>query len=549
MSEQVRPPGAPEEGSTLWRKVHRATPLIKSWQVLVGLTVALAFYTIDDIIMGLQEFQFPGLVIIAIVLGAIVVVLAVSLVYSYFAWRRTAYAIGEDAVYFHKGIFFRSQRHARLNRIQGVDISRPLLGRLVGLSSLVIEAAGGADSKVVIEYLKDEEAERLRTEILARAAGLSALTAPSVQPIVQPSVQRGRAVGQAGAPEGAAGEGAAAEGANGEGAPAQWQEGTGAGPVTPVFARAPERVVYELPAGQLVKSLLFSGSLISMVVIGVIGVVLAAFFTEGWGALVLLPLVFTAGAVMWTQFSGHFGHTMAISPDGIRLRHGLLTTTSQTIPPGRIQAIRLSQPLLWRRLGWWRLEMDVAGYGPDAGDSGNDISKNVLLPVAPREIALEAVWIVQRDLGVDDPDAVLSAGLTGRLGDAGFLHSPRSARWVDPISWKRNGLLITRTVMLMRGGRITRRLVFVPHERTQSLAAAQGPLQRRLRVATFEAHSVPGPILPKVQHLPEDLAMSVLADQASRAREARAKEGPEEWMRRVSDTTPIVSDTTPIMDE
>ena len=49
------------------------------------------------------------------------------------------------------------------------------------------------------------------------------------------------------------------------------------------------------------------------------------------------------------------------SPDGIRIRRGLLGTVAETIPVPRIQAIRMVEPLLWRPLGWCRLEVDVAG--------------------------------------------------------------------------------------------------------------------------------------------------------------------------------------------
>ena len=76
----------------------------------------------------------------------------------------------------------------------------------------------------------------------------------------------------------------------------------------------------------------------------------------------VLPIVFGLGAYVFSRFSGGFGFTGAISPDGIRLRHGLLETRSQTIPPGRVQAIRIQQGLLWRAAGWWRVEVNVAGY-------------------------------------------------------------------------------------------------------------------------------------------------------------------------------------------
>jgi putative membrane protein len=73
--------------------------------------------------------------------------------------------------------------------------------------------------------------------------------------------------------------------------------------------------------------------------------------------------------------------------------------------------------------------------------------------------------------------------------------------------------------------------VLVPAERTQSLGLAQGPLQRRLRLATLVAHSTPGPVSPAVQHLDEMVAAALLDELARRAASARAASGPEQWMQ------------------
>lgn len=491
----------PPEGSSEWRTVHWLTPLVNAWQALTALIVIVLFNSIEWIGDLIAEIELPPIAIIAlIIIGFIVVFTLIALTYSYFAWKRIRYAVSDDAVFYHSGIFFRSQRHARLNRIQGVDINRPLLGRMVGIAAVSIETAGGAQSNVQVKFVKDEVAEALRAEILARAAGLSAS---------QPDAADG---------------------------------GT-----APVFQTAPERVMYQVTPGMLISSLLRSGVFYTM--LGVIaGVVALGIIAESFGALAgLIPTVLIAAGVLWQRFAGEFGFTLAISPDGLRTRTGLLTTKSKTIPPGRIQAISLVQPLFWRSKDWWRVKINVAGYGvPDGSNSGDmtsALSDGVLMPVGPRSDAMNAVWLVLRDLGVDNPAEVMDAALTGTLADGGFLHSPRESRWVDPIKWKRNGLLITRTAMLMRGGRILRSLVIVPHERTQSLKISQGPWARRLHLAQFRADSVSGSVVPYVEHLPEMTALQILREQAWRAREARALEGPEEWQRRVG--VPAHGEATP----
>lgn len=515
----VDPGAAPPPDSPLWRRVSKFTPVIKSAQVVAALLAALTFYALDDILGSFDLLRDSVWMVIGVIAGAIVVTIVIVLVYSQIAWRYMAYAISDSSVHFRKGIFFRTQRDARLNRIQGVDIVRPLLGRLVGLSSLVIESAGGANSNVTIEYLPDDEAERVRAEVLARAAGVKAQVA-GYAPGATPGA-RARPMGPTVGPDG--------QPIFYGNAPAQFQS-------------APERLLFEIPVGMLVGAMLRSIWLVVAAAVLVVLIALTVTFRDPGFLFVMIPVGLSVAGGFWAYFSQYFGHRVSISQDGLRIKRGLLTTQAQTIPPGRVQAVQLTQPLFWRGRDWWEVDINVAGYVNEGNDNSQVGQRNKLIVAAPRDVALRAVWLIQRDLGVDDATvpATLDAALTGRGDDGGFLPSPRSARWLDPISWRRKGLLITRTVLLMRRGRITRRLTLVPHERTQSLAVWQGPIQRKLGLASFEAHSVSGPVGTKAKHLPVGAAFHILGDQAERAKMARAKEGPEEWMRRAATVTPIM---------
>jgi putative membrane protein len=82
---------------------------------------------------------------------------------------------------------------------------------------------------------------------------------------------------------------------------------------------------------------------------------------------------------------------------------------------------------------------------------------------------------------------------------------------------------------------LVRELDVVPHARTQSLGLEQGPVQRRLGLATFALHSTQGPVSPSVRHLAGADAAALLHEQARRARTARADhtvEGDGRWMVR-----------------
>ena len=72
--------------------------------------------------------------------------------------------------------------------------------------------------------------------------------------------------------------------------------------------------------------------------------------------------------LVWRRFNQEYKLTVAAAPDGLRLRSGLVALNAETIRPGRVQAVRLVEPFLWRRLGWCRLEVDLAGRQKRKGE-------------------------------------------------------------------------------------------------------------------------------------------------------------------------------------
>ena len=115
--------------------------------------------------------------------------------------------------------------------------------------------------------------------------------------------------------------------------------------------------------GRLLASVFLS--LVTIVVIGTVAVlaVLDQFEpkTAAAAAGVLAVYLLSAAGVIWRRLSGQYAFIAVEAPEGVRIRRGLLQTISETVPYGRIQAVRQVEPLLWRPFGWCRLEVDVAG--------------------------------------------------------------------------------------------------------------------------------------------------------------------------------------------
>ena len=269
-------------------RLHPLSPVARGWQVIAALLV----------VVGQQYARGSGWPWSLLPFAVLPVVFG----FLYLSWSRTSFRIDRDELRIDSGVLSRRSRHLRLDRLQAVDVVRPVAARMLGLAELRLEVAGGSSAEAPLAYLSEERARRLRAELLARAAGIAADT-----------------------PE------------------------------------APERPLVQVPLGTLLVSMLISGSTLFGVAGAVAVVAASAYFDQPAILAALVPEAVGFVQHWFRHFSTYFDFTVAESPDGLRLRHGLLSHRSQTVPPGRIQAVRITHPLCWRPLGWVRLEVNVAG--------------------------------------------------------------------------------------------------------------------------------------------------------------------------------------------
>ncbi|PZF81802.1 PH domain-containing protein [Jiangella anatolica] len=430
-----------------FRRLHPLTPLLRGWGFL-ALAIGLGG---QDALRSGEMGRF-GLTALAFAV--------VGMIAGLLSWWFTRYGFDGDALRIDSGMLNRRSRRVRLDRLQAVDINRPLAGRLLGVSELRLEVAGGGKAEAPLQYLAVDDAVRLRAELLARAAGIDADT-----------------------PE------------------------------------APERVVHEVPLDRLMWSTVLSGAFVAGVVF-IAGIGVAFLFFRDSDITIgllssMLPGVIAIGAALWAQLGRNFAFVLAESPDGYRIRKGLLDTQHQTVPPGRVQGVAMRQPLLWRGKGWVRLDVDVAGYGGESSDDSQRTS--TLLPVATYE---EAAEVLRQVLPGSDP---LSVPLT---------HAPRPARWLRPFGWKKLAYGVDEHVVVVREGVLYRNLTAVPHAKTQSVRIVQGPVQRRLGLASVHVDTTPGPVDAVIAHRRPEEARAIAEEQAERARLARKADVPEQWMAR-----------------
>ncbi|MET3810019.1 PH domain-containing protein [Arthrobacter sp. UYEF3] len=475
-----------------WRRVHPASPFVRGWVALAALFFFFGRDAFERLLRGDPIFderfaeRAPWLLIGG---GAVLLLTVLGYVLS---WYFTRYQVADGYVRVNTGILFKQQRQARVDRVQAIDVLQPLLARIFGLAELRFDVADAGKSAVQLAYLPIGEAKELRATILAQAAG---------------------------------------------GPPMPAQPGEPAQPAA-AAVEAPEHAVLTVPPSRLAGSLLLSEQSVGIVIGAAASVVLSAVTDNRGFYFYLIPAGLGLVAAYWNSFIKGYNFTAAVSPDGIRLRYGLLDTQAQTLPPGRIQALRVSQPPLWRIFGWYRIQVNVAGYGTE-GSQGQASSRTTLLPVGTLAEVLSMLPLVLPDPGTPDPVGVFTAGLKGIAPaagkpdrDGGFVTTPRRARLLSPLGWRRNGFTATDTVLFIRSGRWWRHLVLVPHQRTQSMSLQQGPLARLFGVVDLVLHTTAGPVAPRLIQAGLEEGRALLDAQSARARTARKRQHSEHWLAR-----------------
>ena len=425
------------------RRLHPVTPLRRAWAP-VAVLIGWAVHDPDQAQRQLTRLTTTTLLI------ALAVLVPAAALYGFLTWWYTHFAVTDSELRIRTGLVFRRTAHIRLERIQAIDVTQPLLARVAGVAKLKLDVVG-ADKKDELAFLGAEEARALRAELLARAAGFAPETAHEV-------------------------------------------------------GEAPSRELLRVPPRVLAVSLVLTGATWgSLAAALVVPTVLWLVTQSAWTVLATaVPLVGAAGAASVGRFVTEYDWTVGESPDGLRLDHGLLDRAHETVPPGRVQTVRLVEPLLWRRRGWVRVELDVAGS-----------SNSVLLPVAPREIAESVVARVLPGVTVPPREALA--------------RPPRRAGRCVPLWWRGHGLAVTDTVFAARSGLLSRSLALVPHAKVQSVRLTQGPWERRWDVADVHVDTGAGKtVSARLRDAGE--AAELLRTQAERSRTGRRDARPDRWM-------------------
>ena len=492
-------------------------------------------------------------------------VLMLILVGGSIDWWFTRYSLDDLAIHRRSGFLFKKNRTIRLESVQSVDISRPLVARLLGLSELRFEVADGSSEALHIKYVSARKAEVLRRTAMAsinllrsEAAGrpvdvlpgsmqISAERMPDADQLHQPfeasyEASYGAPV-QDGTQQAAPQQGIQHPGTQQPSTQYPGASRRGARMPMPVVADPSQPPIFRISNMRLIASIMLEHLVWLVPVVSfMLGAAVFAAVVSGESPFFIfmamlpgtfVPLLGYLGT-LWARFDGAANFKITPSGQGgVTLRYGFTGTHTQNVMVERIQALAVEQSILWRVFGWYRIKMTIAGIGVEQNDNQKLVTRNVALPVGNRQetlmvlrLLLPALDEAQAQVLLDTADGSLKSQ---KPQVPAMIVTPSSARWMDLLTWKRNGVTTvgytagsvqasTRIdsdaarssvsehtrgdLLLIRGGYFIRTLSIVPVSRVLSVSRGQGPLQRAFGCASVHFGTVPGPVRTLMMHLP-----------------------------------------------
>ena len=418
-----------------YQRVHRLTPLLRLWSVILALIAAFALNVnmaaLRDIFAFITgEHRGEALRDTALALAGFIAVCAVVWLVSGLWWRRMGYRLGAEELSLRRGLLSVQLRTARYDRTQAVDVVEPVIARLFRLAAVRVETAGGQSSVIEIAYLKKSDAEALRDDILARVHGapISQTETPAEEPALVPEIPIARS----------------------------------------------------LIAAALRTSTLFLAGFLILVVVTRLPLSTA------------LPILVGALPNAWNVLDSSWRYTARTDGEVLNITYGLADRRRQSIRLDRIHAVQITQPFLWRPLGWYEVRVSVAGYGASA--SGKASGSTRILPVGTLAQARQFL----------PADA------------APTYASPARAKWVSPLDYRQQTVALNGDYVIVRNGRLNRRIKAIHTSHIQELTYRRGPISQALGLATVGLDLVQGPVRMDARNLTLADAAALLARLRSR---------------------------------
>ncbi|MFI5384601.1 MAG: PH domain-containing protein, partial [Fimbriimonadales bacterium] len=400
--------------------------------------------------------------------GIFVLMSAFALVGPVLHYFSTRFYIEADALVISSGFVWRKRRTIPLARIQNVNVQRTIWHRLLGAASVKVETAAGRKSEGDLTALSLEDANKLQAVLLQRR-GLE----PPVVDAVRPP---------------------------------------------PLYALSPRQVFL---AGVL-------GNRVAYIVAGIFSVFQfdrsetlfrpVKRYLEGLspvaaivaGAIAFFGLIVVGWLVSIAMSATRFwGFRIDKHERGLLLTHGLITQFRTIVPVGRIQSVRIVEPILFRLFGYCEMYAETAGTF-DKKDVG---AANKVCPILPEgevgqigkhllpEFEFENLWWKQVSPKTVGRHALRYFILLAILfawplwhwlmwNALWFLIPLAIYCWIlGIVSYRYVGYSFTNDILVSRTGVFRKQAVMIPFDRIQHYTIHSTWFQRRLGLATVTVMS------------------------------------------------------------
>ena len=392
---------------------------------------------------------------------------AISITATILHFLSTTFFIKDDALEISSGFIWRKSRTIPLARIQNVNVERTLWHRILHAAAVKVETAAGKKGEGDLAALSVADANKLQA-VLLQHRGFEVVVGeevPKPEVLYELSTKQVLLAGALG------------------------------NRALYIFGSVMAVIQFEGSRqflGPFVKYMSSLGPGMSILVSAMtfVGLVVA-----GW----LLSIVISA-----TRF---YNFRIERHDRGLLLTHGLITQFKTIVPVGRIQDVRIVEPILFRILGYCEIYADTAG----SFDSKDVASANKICPIlhendASRigkllmpEFEFEHLYwnqvskrTIARHFGRHMVlyTILFSWPLAHWLGWFGLLAVPPLAlySWLTGvISYRYVGYAWTDDIIVSRTGVFRKKAIIIPFDRIQHYSINSSLVQRWLGLATLNA--------------------------------------------------------------
>ncbi len=480
---------------------------------------------------------------------------AITIVVAIIRFATFRYYIDAGELVVEQGLVFRTHRTIPLDRIQNIDVVQNPLHRLLRVGEARIETASGKEPEAVMRVLTLTEVQSLRDSVI-RERQLQHPIPPSPSSDPLPLDDNGSMTSTAS-----------------------------------VIAVEPEpssgTLVYAIPTQRLIlagllsnRGLIIAGIAYSYLVqqnvsymrLGInpdawfvggteqvdtealqhdVGVVrqLLIWLQQSFGplsaialtivALAVLLLILRGASALWYVLRFH-GYELRLHNKDLKVRCGLLTKVSATIPRDRIQFISIHETWLGRRMGIASIRIETAGGGDDREDAAATVGRRWFVPVIPKSSVAGLISTLNPLVDLDDsrldwkPLSRYAKRRMTRMALVLGLVVGGIGLWLQPLWGWSIGLAIfligyayamkksksrkfARTAwgVLFRSGVMLRKCSIAFADKVQLVSVHQSPFDRRWKMATLSLDTAgAGPADHRIEVHMLDAAFALAEQQA-----------------------------------